>query len=104
MNISVAPPDHGGERVSVTADDDKPFIIQRVVFNDRDNTPDCDIRPIQDPNQEQSLAVAMSTKLPTSALERGQSVHFISICGETLRVTIYTDRGVAHYKLDSDQH
>jgi hypothetical protein len=104
MNISLSPPDHGGEKVTITADDDKPFVIQRVVFNDRNNEPDCDFRPIQDSNQEQTLALSMSTKLPTPALERGQYASFVSICGETLRVTVYTNRGVAHYKMDASQH
>jgi hypothetical protein len=97
MNIEV-----GGQYndVTITADDDVPFSIERVVLNDREGDDKCDFQPIaitDDMTPEEKLMANLRTKLPTDDLRRGDSIKFGSSCGETLRVRVYTNHGVSQY-------
>lgn len=97
MNVSV-----GGQYndITITADDDVPFSIERVVLNDRQGDDKCDFRPFtitEDMTPDEKYIANLQTKLPTSNLRRGDSIKVSSSCGETLRVTVYTNHGVSQY-------
>lgn len=89
--------------IVITADDDEPFIIERVVLNNRDGDKLCDFGPIEitdDMTNEQKFLASLRTELPTKELRRGDSIMFGSTCGRTLRVTIRTNRGVRDYRIE----
>ena len=86
-----------GNNLSIIADDDNPFTVQRVVLNGRENEKGCDSRVAV-------LQDAQNPDFPSStlpaALKRGRNIFFNTggSCGEILSADIYTDRGVSHLK------
>lgn len=88
--------------ITITADDDAPFIIERVVLNNRDGDKMCDFGPVEiteDMTPNQKLQAELRTQLPTKEMQRGDSIQFGSTCGQTLRVTVHTNRGVSEYQI-----
>jgi Short C-terminal domain len=100
-----------GQVFDLTADDDKPFTVLRLVFNGRENEPACDLPKFQlDPtvpanlaNQAGTMQGAYGTHLPVT-MKRGDQAVFFSGCGNILLVDIYTDRGTSEIKFDDANH
>ncbi len=79
--------------VQVTGDDALPFTVQRIVVNDRPKEKGCDS------NLENIDILPFA---PTK-LKRGDATIFYSSCGsQVLSVDVYTNRGTASFKFNSD--
>jgi hypothetical protein len=89
----------------VTSDDDSPFTVQRVVFNEREGEAGCDWAGHTKPVSETPNAVYDGRSFVTTTLKRGDSTSIPFACGSQLiKAEVYTDRGTKSVELgDSKQ-
>ena len=81
--------------LNITANDDSPFTVQRVVINGRKNETGCDIVHTDDVSE-------LGATILTTPLKRGDVMQVLVSCGEkVLSADIYTNRGVASFKFDT---
>jgi hypothetical protein len=97
MKVTVEPTEHA-PLAKVIGDDDAAFTIQRVVINGRENEESCDLPKF---TVSGSMQGTYGTGLPVT-LKRGDVAQFFSQCGDVLSIDVYTDRGHAQYKFDSN--
>jgi hypothetical protein len=101
LRVEKTHPDTGGAaringaRILVTATGGTPITITRIVFNNREGVPQCDL----------SANTGRSTEWPNKALSTGDTFSWYfdndAGCGTSLvRVDIYTDQGAANYTFD----
>jgi hypothetical protein len=95
-----------GQALVLTADDDAPFTMERLVFNGRENEKNCDLpkyglsaESTDMSNEAASMQSAYGTQLPAK-MKRGDRAVFFSGCGAVRTLDIYTDQGVKHMKAE----
>jgi hypothetical protein len=102
IQISEGETQDGQTTLTITADDDNPFTIERLVYNDRAGEKPCYLPKFGavegDENDGTNAPPTYGKRLPNT-MKRGDQAMFFPRCGATMTVTVYTDRGSARYKI-----